>query len=106
MAVGDVRRGRPPQDPEVVHSRLIDAATKEFGDVGYFGTDTNKIAKAAGASPTTLYKHFTDKLELFLAVYRRWVESEWAAIEAVPTDPDPRRRAGADGRPPAPPGRS
>jgi len=62
-------------------ARLVDAAARAFNTVGYQGTDSNRIARAAGYAPATFYKHFDDKREIFLATYERWVTNEWTAIE-------------------------
>jgi len=62
---------------------LIDAARSEFNSRGYFGTDTNAIAREAGFAPQTFYRHFDDKLAIFLAVYEGWVEQEWQALAPI-----------------------
>jgi AcrR family transcriptional regulator len=67
------RRGAPADTRE----RLIAAAAHLFNKVGYHGTDSNRIARHAGYSPGVFYKHFKDKREIFLAVYEKWVASEW-----------------------------
>ena len=56
--------------------KLITAAVKEFNQHGYFGTDSNKIARRAGFAPQTFYRWFRDKTEIFLAAYRLWEEQE------------------------------
>ena len=61
-------------------NRLVEAAAAEFNAVGFHGTNTNKIAKAAGFSPQTFYRHFEDKVEIFLAVYDGWQASERHAV--------------------------
>jgi AcrR family transcriptional regulator len=71
------RRGSPGETRE----RLIAAAAKLFNKDGYHGTDSNRIAEAAGYSPGTFYKHFKDKRDIFLATYDTWVVSEWEAVE-------------------------
>jgi AcrR family transcriptional regulator len=71
------RRGSPSQTRE----RLVAAAAQLFNRVGYRGTNSNQIAKAAGYSTGVFYKHFTDKREIFLAAYETWVVSEWKAVE-------------------------
>jgi len=53
-----------------------------FNQVPYWETDTNQIAKAAGYSTGTFYRHFKDKREVFIAAYREWVVDEWASIES------------------------
>jgi AcrR family transcriptional regulator len=68
------KRGRS-SDPAATRAALLDAAQQAFEQAGFDGTDTNRIARAAGFSPQTFYRHFADKLEIFVAVYERWVES-------------------------------
>jgi AcrR family transcriptional regulator len=63
--------------------RLIDAATAEFCEHGYFGTDSNKIARRAGFAPQTFYRWFADKTEIFIKVYDRWIEGEFAAAQSL-----------------------
>ncbi|HEY6877522.1 MAG TPA: helix-turn-helix domain-containing protein [Polyangiales bacterium] len=55
---------------------LVEAATAEFAAHGFAGTDSNKIARAAGFAPQTFYRWFRDKTEIFIAVYRAWEEAE------------------------------
>ncbi len=71
------RRGRP----EDTRERLIAAAAIVFNRDGYDGTDSNRLARAAGYAPATFYKHFPDKRAIFLATYERWVDAEWARVE-------------------------
>jgi AcrR family transcriptional regulator len=59
---------------------LVEAAARAFNGDGYHGTDTNKIARAAGFAPQTFYRHFRDKMDVFLAVYERWQVDEREAI--------------------------
>jgi AcrR family transcriptional regulator len=73
------RRGQPAETA----ARLVEAALVVFNRDGYFGTDSNALARAAGYSPATFYKHFVDKRALFIAVYERWVDDEWQAIAAI-----------------------
>jgi len=82
-----------PRAPEDTRKRLLEAAGKLFNSVGYFGTDSNRIARAAGYAPGTFYVHFADKREIFLEVYRGWVASEWRAIAAA-VAPEKAARAG------------
>jgi AcrR family transcriptional regulator len=78
-----MRKTSPARAPEETRNRLIEAAGKLFNSVGYFGTDSNRIAREAGYAPGTFYVHFADKREIFLEVYRGWVDSEWRAIAAA-----------------------
>jgi AcrR family transcriptional regulator len=70
-------RSRNPQDSR---RALIAAAAKLFNTVGYHGTDSNRIARAAGYAPGTFYAHFPDKLAIFKEVYKTWVDNELLAI--------------------------
>src|SRR6202521_2842240 len=63
--------------------KLIQAAVREFKARGYSGTDTNRIAARAGFAPQTFYRHFKDKLEIFVAIYRRWEDEEAAVVGAL-----------------------
>lgn len=62
---------------------LLDAASAEFALHGYGGTDSNKIARAAGFAPQTFYRWFRDKTEIFIAVYRAWEEAERVMLEEL-----------------------
>jgi AcrR family transcriptional regulator len=79
------KRGKPRE----TRARLVAAAAEMFNDVGYDGTDSNRIARAAGYAPGTFYKHFTDKKEIFQAVYAEWVTTEWRAVAATLDEPSP-----------------
>ena len=70
--------------PDVsTRDRLIAAAAEAFSGDGYFGTDSNRIARRAGFAPQTFYRHFDDKLDVFLAVYAQWQVAEAAAVRAA-----------------------
>jgi AcrR family transcriptional regulator len=73
------RRGTPA----ATRARLVATAAAVFNRVGYRGTDSNRLARAAGYAPGTFYKHFPDKRAAFLAAYEAWVTTEWAAIAEV-----------------------
>ena len=62
-------------------SALIQAARIAFEEVGFDGTHSNDIARRAGYSPQTFYRHFENKIDIFLAVYEQWAESEAKAID-------------------------
>jgi len=80
--------------PEDTRERLIAAAAAVFNRDGYHGTDSNRLARAAGYAPATFYKHFADKRAILLAAYESWVTAEWRAIgEALGAAPTPAERA-------------
>lgn len=70
------RRGAPAE----TRARLVAAAADVFNRDGYFGTDSNRLARAAGYAPGTYYKHFPDKRSIFLDAYAQWVSVEWQAV--------------------------
>src|SRR5262252_7543480 len=73
------RRGVPHE----TRGRLLTAAANLFNREGFYGTDSNAIAKAAGYSTGVFYKHFKDKREIFLAAYEQWSLAEWEQVTAV-----------------------
>ena len=81
------RRLPPPRprrgSPAATRARLVEAAARLFNRDGFHGTDSNRIARAAGYSPGSFYKHFADKRAVFLEVYEDWVTAEWQAVEQV-----------------------
>jgi AcrR family transcriptional regulator len=80
------RRGTP----EETRARLVAAAADEFNRVGYRGTDSNRIARAAGYAPGTFYRHFPDKRDVFLAAYEGWVTAEWNTVGEIVRQPGSR----------------
>src|SRR5262249_6509297 len=78
------RSARPLRgSPEETRKRVVKAAAEGFNRDGYAGTDSNRIARAAGYSPGTCYKHFAGKREVFLAVYEDWVAREWRDVSDI-----------------------
>lgn len=74
----------PKRQPGRARDALVAIAAEQFNTVGYYGTDSNRIARAAGYAPGTFYNHFPNKLAIFLEVYENWVTWEWQRVrEAV-----------------------
>lgn len=73
----------PDRLREPTAQKLLAAASCEFNEVGFGGTDTNKIARRAGFAPQTFYRWFADKTEIFIAVYRAWEDEEKALMGAL-----------------------
>jgi AcrR family transcriptional regulator len=65
---------------------LIEAARAEFEARGFESTNSNAIARRAGYAPQTFYRHFDDKLAIFVTVYEVWAAEE-AQMLAGLTDP-------------------
>jgi AcrR family transcriptional regulator len=82
-----------PQGTDL-RSSLIDAAAAEIRESGWFATSTNRIAARAGLSSGVFYNYFSDKADVLLAVYERWVLEEWAMVRRVFGEPgvSPRQR--------------
>jgi AcrR family transcriptional regulator len=80
--VADIRKRRRGAG----RTALIDAARQEFEDHGFNGTNSNAIARRADYAPQTFYRHFDDKLAIFLAVYEEWAQSEARDVEHASTE--------------------
>ncbi len=51
------------------HKKILDASIRLFNEKGYMATTTAEIAKKAKISEPTMYKHFQNKKDLFLACF-------------------------------------
>lgn len=52
-------------------SQLLDTAATVFASMGYHGTTTAELAKAAGVSEPIIYRHFESKKNLFIELIER-----------------------------------
>jgi len=78
------------EQSEVTRTALVDAAQALFAARGFADTPTEAVVKAAGVTRGALYHHFTDKADLFRAVYERLEEQVLARVaEAVVGLTDP-----------------
>ena len=66
--------------------RILDAAAHVMRTLGFARTTTKEIARAAGYSEATLYKHFQDKTDLFLAVLKERLPSLGSTLSALSAD--------------------
>lgn len=92
--------------------QILDAASRVFGERGYFGATTDQIAKTAGISQPYVVRMFGGKENLFLGVLSRCLDrllvaftetlEQWKA-DGSPTEPLVGYAAPA-GAPAAPPG--
>ena len=69
--------------PKQTRKSLIRAAASEIESHGYDGTHSNKIAAKAGYAPQTFYRHFDNKLQVFVALYEEWVEDAGTILDAT-----------------------
>jgi AcrR family transcriptional regulator len=94
--------GRPALKPDEIHEfreRLCDAALTIFADEGYDGFTLRALGDAVGCSPTTPYRYFASKAEIFAGVCSRAFESLCDAQEqAAAKGGEPWDRVRAQGR--------
>jgi AcrR family transcriptional regulator len=64
--------------------RIVEAAERVMREKGLARTTTKEIARAAGYSEGTLYKHFESKEDLFLAMLAERFPSFVALVEELP----------------------
>ena len=70
--------------PEQRRQLVIEAAGRLFGERGYDGTRLDDVAAAAGVTKPVLYRHFTDKTALYLALLERHREDLGSFEGAIP----------------------
>lgn len=76
------RPGRPVgRTSEETKRILLEAAHREFADLGYAAATTPSIVKRAGVSPSVLYHHFGSKPALYAAVIEWQVDISLQAFE-------------------------
>lgn len=64
-------RSRKAEQSQATHAALIDVARRLFAERGYSAVATEEIVRTAGVTRGALYHHFTDKRDLFRAVYEQ-----------------------------------
>jgi TetR/AcrR family transcriptional regulator len=75
---------------ETTRERILDAATEEFGRVGFAGAKVDAIARLAGVNKAGLYYHVGNKEKLYEAVLLRLFGQVAATLErAVAGSSDP-----------------
>jgi len=76
--------------------QIMTVATKLFAEKGYEGTTTAAIAEAAGVTEPILYRHFSGKADLFIAIVRAMSQmtiAHWRMLIADIADPVEQIRA-------------
>jgi len=80
--------------------RLMDAGRDLFGTQGYTATGVKDVCRSAGVTDRYFYESFSDREELFLAVFDDCVDGLFAAVvaavAAVGPDPVDQLRAAID----------
>jgi AcrR family transcriptional regulator len=86
-----VEKLTPERRRQQTRDVLVEAATEVFERRGYEGASLEEIAETAGFTRGAIYKHFSGKEELFLAVNERFNERIIDAFRDVaPSSPDAR----------------
>lgn len=80
----------------VQNGRILDAASKLFSANGYRGTDMGDIARAMGLARNSLYRYYSNKDHILVAVMQRDMIPYVERIRALEDDiQDPRERIDA-----------
>jgi AcrR family transcriptional regulator len=77
------------QKRDETRRRLLEAASRLFGEQGYDQTTSAQIAEAAGVSERTLFRHFDSKADLLLGNRRSHAAAFRADMAAQPDDAPP-----------------
>lgn len=72
-------------DPRIERSRLVirQAALDELGDVGYGAFTIESVAARAGVAKSTIYRHWTDKLDLIADAFETFHEQAVPDIQGT-----------------------
>lgn len=76
------RNGVVPSDADAAHEHFLDAAEACFERYGPTKTTMEDIAKTAGVSRPTVYRHFPDRDSLLLAVVMRRARAQIARTQS------------------------
>jgi AcrR family transcriptional regulator len=82
----NVRRGpgRPPNSSgELTKLRVLEAAIEAFGRGGFSATSSKTIASEAGVTPATVYHHFANKRQLYVAAFQHSIDIAWSEYDEV-----------------------
>ncbi len=72
-----------------IREKLLEAAARVFGETGYRGATTRRIAQEAGVNEVTLFRLFGSKAELILAaVHHAGDTVPRVTLPAEPVDPE------------------
>ena len=79
----------PPSPPpatrsEKKHAAIVQAAAAVFLETGYDRASMDEIAARSGVSKQTVYKHFSSKDVLFVAVVSEMMDHAGAAVHQAP----------------------
>jgi AcrR family transcriptional regulator len=81
-----------PLKNSVRTERIVAAASTLFARQGYHGTSTREIARTAGVSENTLFRHFDNKEDLFWSALRSQsveLKPRWEQIAGIRSNESP-----------------
>lgn len=79
----DVMRRSNASRTALTRTALLAAGRKRFIEAGFAGAGTPDIVREAGVTRGALYHHFTDKTDLFRAVYQAEAQTVARRVEAA-----------------------
>jgi AcrR family transcriptional regulator len=79
-------KSRRDENRELTRTAVLDAAADQFIKRGFVETTIDDVADAARVSKGTVYYHFTDKADLFEAVFRDRQAALVAAVAGAVAD--------------------
>lgn len=89
--------GRPTrQASEMLVQHMLTSAAQSFLEKGFQGASIEGIAKMAAVSKLTIYRHFSSKSSLFLAVIHTYVESYVSGLNQTTNTGKPPEQALTD----------
>ena len=73
----------------MLRDKLIEAAARVYGEYGFRGATTRRIAEEAGVNEVTIFRHFGSKDALIQEVIRCVsLHESGVALPDVPSDPE------------------
>ena len=75
-----------PRDKSQSHSRIVEAAKKEFLEYGFADASLRRIAAGADIQVSGLYKHFANKEEMFASLVNPVIEGLMQCMEGIEGD--------------------
>jgi AcrR family transcriptional regulator len=84
----DMVKSRRDENKALTRAAVLDAAADQFIKRGFVETTIDDVADAARVSKGTVYYHFTDKADLFEAVFRDRQSALVAAVVRAVADED------------------
>ena len=79
---------REPQQERSIEkkNKIIEAGYELFSETGYYGTNTQEIAKRAGVSTGIVYGYFEDKRDVLICVLKIYIERVSAPLMVAMKD--------------------